>query len=49
MKHEEVSSIVVIGLLLLIAGLTWLFCPWALVGSGAVLLLVSFFINVRED
>ena len=37
-----------VGLLLTIVGLVWLFGPWALVGSGVVLVGLSLLIPVKE-
>jgi hypothetical protein len=48
MTKEEVQAIVVLGFLLTTIGLTWALGPWALVGCGAVLLVASIFMNVRE-
>lgn len=48
MKREEIASVIVLAILLLVAGFTWLFGPFGLIGCGAVLLIASFFLTIEE-
>ena len=47
MRRIEAIVLGVLGLLLMIAGLVWLFGAYALVGSGVVLVAIALFTNER--
>lgn len=49
MHENDLRQIAAAGVLLIIIGLTWLFGPWVLVGAGAVLLVSTAVINIKED
>jgi len=49
MKRVEALALAVVGFLMLAAGLTWLYGPYGLGGSGAGLVLALTFVSIRED
>jgi len=48
MTPAQAAGLVLIGLALTITGLVWLFGPWALVGSGLLLVALALLIPVKE-
>lgn len=48
MSSRDLGLVLVSGLLLIIAGLVWLFGPFSLIGVGLVLVVASLFINTQE-
>jgi hypothetical protein len=49
MKRVEVLALAVVGFLMLAAGLTWLYGPYGLGGSGVGLALLMSFVNIKAD
>lgn len=50
MRRAEAVVLLAAALLMVVAGIVWLFGPYGLVGSGAALMLVTLFVfDVRPD
>lgn len=50
MRRHEAVALVALAVLLTIAGVTWLFGPWGLTGSGVALAAIALFaVDVPND
>jgi hypothetical protein len=49
MKRHELLALIAVSIALLVTGVTWWFGYYGLIGSGAVLLLSTFFIKREEE
>lgn len=50
MRRVEAVALLAASLLMIVAGVVWLFGPAGLIGSGAVLLLLTLFVfDIRPD
>lgn len=48
MRRHEAVALLAFGVLLIVAGATWLAGGWGLVGSGAVLVLSGLFFDFND-
>ena len=48
MTHRASVLLLLVGFLMLIGGLVWLFGAWPLVGAGPVLILLALLVPERE-
>lgn len=48
LRRAELLAVIAVALLLITCGLVWLFGPFALIGVGVFLLVVTFFVPVEE-